>query len=95
MDVTLVDYLTGLPNINYFISLASNKKDSLKSDGKNSTILFFDLYGMRKFNNDYGFEAGNILIKSFAKLLTDIFGNTNCCRIGGDDFAAITVEEGN
>ena len=94
MDVTLVDYLTGLPNMNYFMSLASEKKDSMTRSHKNAAILFFDLYGMRKFNNEYGFEAGNILIKSFAKLLTDIFGNTNCCRIGGDDFAAITVEEG-
>ena len=94
MDVTLVDYLTGLPNINNFISLASETKDRLKCDGKNAVILFLDLYGMRKFNNEYGFEAGNTLLKSFAKLLTCFFGNTNCCRIGGDDFAAITEEDG-
>ena len=94
MDVTLVDYLTGLPNMNYFMSLASEKKDSMTAAKKNAAILFFDLYGMRKFNNEYGFENGNLLLKSFAKLLTDLFGNTNCCRIGGDDFAAITEEDG-
>ena len=92
MDVTLVDYLTGLPNMNYFMSLASAKKDSMTGVQQNAAILFFDLYGMRKFNSEYGFDNGNILLKSFAKLLTDLFGNTSCCRIGGDDFADIRVE---
>ena len=94
MDVTLVDYLTGLPNMNYFMGLASEKKDKLAKQQQNAAILFFDLYGMRKFNNEYGFENGNLLLTSFAKLLTDLFGNSNCCRIGGDDFAAITEEDG-
>lgn len=94
MDVTLVDYLTGLPNMNYFMSLASAKKDSMAGSQQNAAILFFDLYGMRKFNNEFGFEQGNILIKGFAKLLTELFGIANCCRIGGDDFAVITEEEG-
>ena len=92
--MTLVDYLTGLPNMNYFMGLASEKKDKLTKQQQNAAILFFDLYGMRKFNNEYGFEQGNILLKSFAELLIDFFGNTNCCRIGGDDFAAITEEQG-
>ena len=94
MDVTLVDYLTGLPNMNYFMSLASAKKDSMAGSQQNAAILFFDLYGMRKFNNEFGFEQGNVLIKGFAKLLTELFGIANCCRIGGDDFAVITEEEG-
>ena len=67
MDVTLVDYLTGLPNMNYFMSLASAKKDSMTGVQQNAAILFFDLYGMRKFNSEYGFDNGNILLKSFAK----------------------------
>ena len=68
MDVNLVDYLTGLPNMNYFMSLASEKKDNLAQKQENAAILFFDLYGMRKFNNEYGFEQGNILLKSFSSL---------------------------
>ena len=94
MDVTLVDYLTGLPNMNYFMNLASAKKDSMSGSKQNAAILFFDLYGMRKFNNEYGFEQGNILLKSFSKLLIDLFGIANCCRMGGDDFAVITEEDG-
>ena len=94
MDVTLVDYLTGLPNMNYFMNLASAKKDSMSASDQNAAILFFDLYGMRKFNNEYGFEQGNLLLKSFSKLIIDLFGIANCCRIGGDDFAVITAEEG-
>ena len=94
MDVILEDYLTGLPNMNYFMSLASEKKDNLAQKQENAAILFFDLYGMRKFNNEYGFDQGNILLKSFAELLIDFFGKQNCCRIGGDDFAVITKEDG-
>ena len=93
MDVTLVDYLTGLPNMNYFMNLASAKKESMAGSQQNAAILFFDLYGMRKFNNEYGFEQGNVLLKSFSKLITELFGIANCCRIGGDDFAVITDDD--
>ena len=60
MDVTLVDYLTGLPNMNYFMSLASAKKDSMAGSQQNAAILFFDLYGMRKFNNEYTFSSSSL-----------------------------------
>ena len=43
MDVTLVDYLTGLPNMNYFMGLASEKKDKLAKQQENAAILFVEV----------------------------------------------------
>ena len=93
MDVNLVDYLTGLPNMTYFLSLADAKKKSMFKNKKNPCLIYIDLYGMRKFNNTFGFEEGNNLLISLGKLLVNFFGLENCCRIGGDDFAVLTEDD--
>nr|MCR4631689.1 bifunctional diguanylate cyclase/phosphodiesterase [Treponema sp.] len=93
MDVNLVDYLTGLPNITYFLSLADAKKKSMFKNKKNPCLIYIDLYGMRKFNNTFGFEEGNKLLISLGKLLVNVFGLENCCRIGGDDFVVLTEDD--
>ncbi|MBO7136791.1 MAG: bifunctional diguanylate cyclase/phosphodiesterase [Spirochaetaceae bacterium] len=94
MDVNLVDYLTGLPNIEHFLTLASAKKKSMVKSQKLPVLLFMDLNGMKNFNHKFGFEAGNALLQSFAQILITFFGIESCCRISGDHFAAITEEEG-
>ena len=43
MDVNLVDYLTGLPNMTYFLSLAKEKKKSMFKAKKNPCLLYIDL----------------------------------------------------
>ncbi len=93
MDVNLEDYLTGLPNMTYFLSLADAKKKSMFKNKKNPCLIYIDLYGMRKFNNTFGFEEGNKLLISLGKLLVDFFGLENCCRIGGDDLAVLTEDD--
>ncbi len=93
MDVNLEDYLTGLPNMTYFLSLADAKKKSMFKNKKNPCLIYIDLYGMRKFNNTFGFEEGNKLLISLGKLLVNFFGLENCCRIGGDDFVVLTEDD--
>ncbi len=93
MDVNLVDYLTGLPNMMHFLNLAAAKKESMATSHKLPVLLFIDLNGMKAFNHRFGFEAGNALLQSLAQILITFFGIENCCRVGGDHFAVITKEE--
>ena len=51
-------------------------------------FLMCDINGLKYENDTYGHEAGDMLITDVAKALTDVFGDTNVFRIGGDEFVA-------
>lgn len=74
------DFLTGLPDMNYFFELAESAHNNAVKAGKDLVMMFFDLNGMQAFNQTYGYEAGDTLIKESAKLLVRFFGNYNCCK---------------
>ena len=88
------DYLTGLPNMTYFFELAESGSENARKNGKKYTMLYMDFNGMRFFNSKHGFSEGDKLLRSFAKLLAEIFGNFHCCRISADHFAVHTELEG-
>ena len=66
----------------------------MRKNGKKYTMLYMDFSGMRFFNSKHGFSEGDKLLRSFAKLLAEIFGNFHCCRISADHFAVHTELDG-
>ena len=88
------DPMTGLPGLNYFFELADAAHQAMRENGELPVALYFDFNGMKSFNLRYGFAEGDKLIIAMAKLLTKYFSNENCCRIGGDRFAAFDRYEG-
>ena len=88
------DSLTGLPNMTYFFSLAEEGKTAIKKNGGKAALLYMDLDGMKSYNDNYGFAEGDKLLKEFAKILDNTFGNENCCHISADHFAVLCEEDG-
>ncbi|SEQ34670.1 diguanylate cyclase (GGDEF) domain-containing protein [Lachnospiraceae bacterium RM5] len=88
------DYLTGLPNMSYFFELAESSKKAALKKGVKYCMIYMDFTGMKFFNRKYGFEEGDILLQTFAKVLADIFGNENCCRISADHFCVVAELDG-
>ncbi|MBE5906160.1 MAG: EAL domain-containing protein [Lachnospiraceae bacterium] len=88
------DYLTGLPDMNYFFKLAETYRNRAKQEGKNLVMLFFNLKGMQAYNQRYGYAAGDELIKEVARLLIETFGHDNCCRTTADHFAGCAERDG-
>ncbi len=88
------DTLTGLPNMSYFIALANAAKRSLVADGKDAALLYFDLAGMKFYNQKYGLQEGDVLLVELANILKKKFSNENCGRLGQDHFAAFVDAEG-
>ncbi len=88
------DQLTGLPNMSYFFSLAQAGMARMKSEGKQTALVFFDLNGMKYYNSQHGFAEGNKLIIAFARVLGQHFSSENCGNFGGDHFAVYTEEAG-
>ncbi|MBQ6555294.1 MAG: EAL domain-containing protein, partial [Firmicutes bacterium] len=88
------DHLTGLPSMTYFFELACMKRDEILKNGGSPALAFMDFSGMKYFNHKYGFEEGDSLLRTFARMIAQHFGNENCCRLGQDHYAVITVSDG-
>lgn len=53
-------------------------------------VVMFDLNNLKKCNDTFGHEKGDIYIKESARIIMDCFGeNGRCYRMGGDEFAVI------
>ena len=52
-------------------------------------ILMIDLNYLKRINDSFGHERGDIYIKKISKIICDIFAHSPVYRIGGDEFIVI------
>lgn len=84
--------LTGLPGNT---SIEQNICDRLNSN-TSFDIAYIDIDNFKPFNDHYGFQKGDEVIKALAEIITGtsasspLAASTFCGHIGGDDFILIT-----
>jgi diguanylate cyclase (GGDEF)-like protein len=83
------DALTGLVNRRAF-------EEELRSSviGKRSTdtsgVMFLDLDGFKKINDEHGHKAGDeVLVETAKRLLDSVRGGDTVARLGGDEFTVL------
>ncbi|MDA3798896.1 MAG: sensor domain-containing diguanylate cyclase [Kiritimatiellae bacterium] len=87
--LSTMDELTKVLNRRGLISLIQNGIDLCAEHKISSTLVFFDLNGFKKINDNYGHKEGDLVLKLFAGLIEkasrsgDVIG-----RLGGDEFVA-------
>ena len=83
------DILTGVMNRNemnnYVDKISSDKKVSSTSVG----VIFADLNGLKRVNDQYGHTAGDTLLKNAALALEEVFDTDEIYMAGGDEFTII------
>jgi len=92
-DQSIRDPLTGLFNRRFMeeslereLQRATRKKHLL-------SILFLDLDHFKKFNDTFGHDAGDLVLRSVAELFRNFFRSDDIiCRFGGEEFAIILPE---
>lgn len=82
------DSLTCLYNRNkYMQMIAAHKNQVLEKTG----AVFLDLNGLKEINDRDGHEAGDALICSAARIISQIYPE-NAYRIGGDEFVIVLTD---
>ena len=89
-SLALYDQLTGLPNRRYIETFLESKLNEYISFQIPFGVLFIDVDNFKNFNDAYGHETGDKVLKmvtatcSGTTRSTDLFG-----RLGGDEFVAV------
>ncbi|MDD5943764.1 GGDEF domain-containing phosphodiesterase [Fibrobacter sp.] len=88
------DPLTGLPNLGYCRIRGENYVEDLANAGKTPAVVFFDIIGMKLYNNANGFSSGNEFLIHFAAMLKKQFAKDLVCRGMNDHFIVVTDNVG-
>lgn len=99
-NLSLTDELTQLRNRRGFMLLAEqqlklSRKKELLSDKTQTELLllFLDLDGLKKINDRYGHNEGDVAIKEASEILKATFRDSDImARLGGDEFTVLIVD---
>lgn len=84
------DRLTGLPNRALFLENLNHVIQASAHHTQLSALLFIDLDGFKLINDQYGHDAGDIVLKTIAQRLKSVVRHTDTvARLGGDEFVMI------
>ncbi len=83
------DSLTKLWNRRYFDDEMQKCKDALLNSDRPSCVMMIDVDHFKKFNDTYGHQAGDEVLKGVARTLKKTAGKNLVCRYGGEEFAII------
>jgi len=89
----MTDALTGIANRKYFdIALQERMRHAFGS-GAPLCLLMLDIDHFKRFNDNYGHQLGDQVLKLVARTLTDtVKGRDLAARYGGEEFAVILPE---
>ncbi len=89
-DLAWRDDLSGLRNRRYFEGVLDRLLEECRAGRRRLTVVLFDIDDFKTYNDRYGHDTGDALLREVATLLT------RCCRerdvvarYGGDEFAVI------
>lgn len=86
----MLDYLTGIGNRMYLEERLKETIFEREVFGIESCVVFMDLDNFKEINDKFGHDAGDMLLKEFARfLLTSFMSHDYIGRWGGDEFIVI------
>jgi diguanylate cyclase (GGDEF)-like protein len=84
------DHLTGAWNRSSFEQYATHAIDEARQLRQELTVFVFDIDGFKQFNDRFGHEAGDTILKSMVRLLGSVIRDGDRVgRLGGDEFAVL------
>jgi len=92
--LSITDELTGLYNQRQFYKTLEQEAINSKKRKNSLCLIFFDVDGLKTYNDTYGHSGGDDVLKAVAQSLSQNIekGTGSGYRYGGDEFAAILTE---
>src|SRR5215510_3553290 len=90
---SLKDDLTGLFNRRGLLKQAAPYFDFARRQKETLLLLFIDLDGMKRINDEFGHNEGDNALINTAKILNRSFRSTDIvARLGGDEFTVLVTD---
>ncbi|HXN18437.1 MAG TPA: diguanylate cyclase [Candidatus Binatus sp.] len=89
-ELALTDALTGLPNRRAVEDWANGQLSAAVRHGYSFWVVIADLDNFKVINDTYGHDAGDTVLKEFARILKRSVRSSDICgRTGGEEFIII------
>lgn len=88
------DQLTGVANRRMFEEKLDAAIEQTRTSGALSGLVIVDMNGLKRLNDDFGHEVGDNALREFGSFLAHVASTkpgTLAARIGGDEFALLTM----
>ena len=89
MELANRDALTGIRNKTAYDNEIQSLRAKLEDGDTKIGLAIADLNFLKRINDTYGHDKGNIAIKKLSAIICRIFDHSPVFRIGGDEFAII------
>lgn len=87
------DDLTGIWNRRYFRLFLDRSITEARRVRRPVTIMLFDIDDFKRYNDAFGHEAGDEILRETVRLLlSTVRAGDRVCRIGGDEFAVVFAD---
>jgi diguanylate cyclase (GGDEF)-like protein len=95
-NLLFTDRLTGVFNRDGFFSASLQQIKSNRRLGDESFVVFIDLDGLKRVNDNFGHAHGDILICEFTRISKSCLREIDIfCRQGGDEFLLLISGDAN
>jgi len=92
-QLSIEDELTGLRNRRGFFALAEQQIKYLKREECGYFVIYADLDGLKRINDEFGHNDGDLAISSAAQVLKEALRSSDIiARLGGDEFSALVCK---
>ena len=92
-EMAHTDSLTGIKNKAAYDRTITALDKKIAEGTAEFCIAMIDVNFLKKINDTYGHERGNIYLMNACKLICAVFGTENVYRIGGDEFVVVIEGE--
>jgi diguanylate cyclase (GGDEF)-like protein len=87
------DALMPIANRRAFVRELSRAMAFAQRYGTPSSVVYFDLNGLKRINDEHGHAAGDAALQHVARILVDSVRNTDVVgRLGGDEFGVLLMQ---